>query len=546
MITGSGELIVNGQFASDLAGWAVSGNATWVGGVAQFGGAAYGGIEQALTTVVGQTYLVPVTVGGGPVTVSVGTVAGATDVYPATNLPVGAQAIQFTATRTTTYLKFYKGSTTPAGTVDEVSCRVANPDRSYKGKGLAVNGTLQRNPAATGADVVAWSGFTPANNLFQPHSSDLDFGAEDFYICGLINPTAANSDTVFVKGLTTPGLRLYHYNNALALRISDGVNAIAWDNRLPLNTWSHFVAQRNGNAISVSINGVESRGTYVSSGSSSVGSVSVNQPSYVGSNLTDYFKGALTMIRVGIGYIPPAQVKRMARDELLMIQAGAKCLLGGTSNVVAALDRDPITDRLAVGTGDGVSIFHGLRLVEYLDESMLSATTSDTVRSVSLRGGSLLVGTAAEVGFVGDALGGKEAIAVGGPRPVGGGFTARGVTTDASPLDLAPRVFVGERETVLVEARIIGRVVGAADTERLSYVRRATYYRDAGGNVTLQGSVQTLGTDTEATSTADATLQIDTASQTVSARVTGVASKRIAWAATFTVTRLSEETSYAA
>ncbi|QCO00442.1 hypothetical protein D3093_34895 (plasmid) [Azospirillum argentinense] len=145
-----------------------------------------------------------------------------------------------------------------------------------------------------------------------------------------------------------------------------------------------------------------------------------------------------------------------------------------------------------------------------------------------------------------DALPGKEAILTAGPRPVGAGFVARGFTTDATPLDLAPRVLVGERETVLIEARIVGRVYGAADTERLSYVRRATYYRDAGGNVTLQGSVQTIGTDTEVTSTADATLAIDTTVQTVSARVSGVASKRIRWEAIFSVTRISEETSYAA
>ncbi|UKJ74470.1 hypothetical protein [Azospirillum brasilense] len=174
----------------------------------------------------------------------------------------------------------------------------------------------------------------------------------------------------------------------------------------------------------------------------------------------------------------------------------------------------------------------------------MAATSSDTVRSVALRGGSLLIGTAAEVGFVGDALGGKEAIAVGGPRPVGAGFIARGLTTDGAALDLAPRVPVCERETVLVEARIIGRVTGAADTERLTYVRRATYYRDAGGAITLQGAVQPVGTDTEVTGGADATLAI--VGDWVAARVTGVSGKRIRWEATFIITRLSEETSYAA
>ena len=104
---------------------------------------------------------------------------------------------------------------------------------------------------------------------------------------------------------------------------------------------------------------------------------------------------------------------------------------------------------------------------------------------------------------------------------------------------------IGEREEVLIEARIIGRVYGAADSERLSYIRKGTYYRDAGGNVTLQGSVQTIGTDTEQTSGADATLAIDTTPQTVTPSVTGVAATRIVWTADVTVTRYSEGVQYA-
>ncbi|MBK4723567.1 hypothetical protein JJL56_32520 [Azospirillum sp. YIM DDC1] len=96
----------------------------------------------------------------------------------------------------------------------------------------------------------------------------------------------------------------------------------------------------------------------------------------------------------------------------------------------------------------------------------------------------------------------------------------------------------------MIEARLVGRVTGAADTERLTYGRRATYYRDAGGAITLQGAVQPVGTDTEVTGTADATLAIT--GDWVSARVTGVSGKRIRWEATFTVTRISEETSNAA
>ncbi|MBP2291052.1 hypothetical protein [Azospirillum rugosum] len=241
-----------------------------------------------------------------------------------------------------------------------------------------------------------------------------------------------------------------------------------------------------------------------------------------------------------------AQLARIEADDRPLFAYAAGMLLSGASSNVQGASRCSSTGRLRVSTDAGTTIFGGLVRTAF-HSTATTATTSNLHKAAALSGGTFLVCTTAQAAIVQDAVSGKELLLSGRPAKLpGGGFCARGVTADATPVDLAPRVLVGERETALVEARIVGRVYGAADSERISYIRRATVYRDAGGSVALQGSVQTIGTDVEATSSADATFQLDTAAQTVSVRVTGVSGKRIVWTAAITVTRISEENAHAA
>ncbi len=166
---------------------------------------------------------------------------------------------------------------------------------------------------------------------------------------------------------------------------------------------------------------------------------------------------------------------------------------------------------------------------------------ANNTAKVALEAGALMVGTTANAGVRRDAITGLDRMQAAPRAPFSPRrITARGVTTDATPLALAPRLHIGERETLIVEATIVGRVFGASDGQRIGYQRRATYYRDAGGNVARQGSVETIGTDTEVTSTADATLAHDTTAQTIAGQVTGVAATRITWAVTYEITRISD------
>ncbi|UKJ74471.1 hypothetical protein [Azospirillum brasilense] len=195
-ITGSGELITNGDFAGGTAGWtAVNGaSLSVISGRLRCmsSGTANAGAYQVLPTVAGRTYLLRIDVDASGYAGAVASVQVRQDGYLGLLLAesyvsaggVSGRLVQFTATSMTTAVWVFVQQSAAGAYVefDNISCNLAAPDRSYKGKGLIVNGTLQRNPVATGADVVAWSGFLASNYLQRPHDADMPFGAGDFYV----------------------------------------------------------------------------------------------------------------------------------------------------------------------------------------------------------------------------------------------------------------------------------------------------------------------------------------------------------------------------
>ena len=56
-------------------------------------------------------------------------------------------------------------------------------DRSVNENGLHSYGTINKSAVATGADLVAYSGFSATNYLEQPYNSALDYGTGDMYLC---------------------------------------------------------------------------------------------------------------------------------------------------------------------------------------------------------------------------------------------------------------------------------------------------------------------------------------------------------------------------
>lgn len=420
-------------------------------------------------------------------------------------------------------------------------------DRSYRAVSLNVVGTLSRAAVGTGNDVVAFSGFSASDYLEQPYNSLLDFGTGDFCIAAWANVAAINSTKHLVYrrlGTTGPLFMLREFGSGPTMQVSvgDGTTATAVGSgaNYTLGTWTQVIATRRAGVLELWVNGA-----LAGSAAATQNLTSVDSPLRIGAGDSGAFpftNSSLALLRISAYAPTPTQIARMYRDEAPLFDVGAKAFLGGTTSAVNDLAFSENSRILAVATTGGVSIYSGLRRVEYLSTGNLSpAMAANNTSRIALESGALMVGTTANAGVRRDAITGLDRMLTAPRAPFSPRMlTARGFTTDATPLSLAPRLFIGERETMIVQATIVGRVFGASDGQRLSYQRRATYYRDAAGNVTLQGSVQTIGTDTEVTGTADATLLIDTTAQTVTPQVTGVAATRIVWTARLEVTRISD------
>ena len=91
----------------------------------------------------------------------------------------------FTAASGTNALYFYANGITVNVTNFNIRA-VDDEDRSVNNNGLAVYGTITKSAVATGADLVAYSGWSTSNNLVQPYNSGLNFGTGDFSIIAWI------------------------------------------------------------------------------------------------------------------------------------------------------------------------------------------------------------------------------------------------------------------------------------------------------------------------------------------------------------------------
>lgn len=536
-------LVTNGDFATDLAGWAAGTGWAWSSGAAAKTAGVAANMTQSLSTAVGESYLICV-----DFTRTAGTLTIQGKSFTAAS---GKALVHFVATTSTTVLTI-AGNSTFAGSIDNVSVKAGDADHSYQQSGLEVVGTLSRSAVATGADLAAWSGFGGANYLTQPYNAGLDVGTGDFTVMMwvLIGLTGDNAILCERIGAGGNGWRLALNGTANAVPAISIVNsaevsqgAASVDNNatgsLKSTGWRHVVGLRRGGAMELWLDGIRYAGStgVVTNLTNTVATLRIG-------STTDQ---SCALLRIA-GYAPtPAQITRIFRDEKVLFQTNAKAFLGGTAaSTIRRPSRSRFDNSLAVPMSDGISILNGLERTERLTSASLApAMGGNDVRAVSMEGGILAIATTANVGVRRLAVTGMDRLLANQPgSPTPRICRAMGVTTDATPLSLIPAVLMGEREMLVITATITGRVSGGADSETLTYQRRATYYRDAGGNVTIRGAVQVIGTDTEVTSTADATLVIDTATQAVTPQVTGVAAKRIAWSARLDVERNTQENGY--
>lgn len=558
-VTGTGNLVVNGDFTTSMTGWTnQSATSAAVSGAAEItsaGVAGAPGIARTFTVVAGQTYTASARLerisGRQNVTLQLaGAAIGTTRTAGQTTVGWANVNFSFTAVSsgTLTLTLYENDAASSAGLsfrADDVTCTLVAADRSYIQRGLEVVGMLSRAVVATDAELVAYSGFSASNYLTQPSNAALAVTTGDVSFMGWVNVSsfAAAFPLASVQG--TDGLELGVGTGGFNFRLQSataGTNLTVTGTTTTTGQWAFVVGLRRAGVLEIWVNG-QREATLAAAGTmtNTPGALEVARSANA-SALT-----GIALLRIATYAPTPGQIQRMYRDERPLFAAGGKAFLGGASSAtVRQLSRSRYTNRLGVAMSDGLAVLDGLVRVERQTTGTLSpAMASNDVRAVAMEAGLTLIGTAANAGVRRAAITGLDLMAQNAPTPQASRiFRAQGATADATPLILSPRVFIRERELVVVRALITARVYGATDTESLTYERRATYFRDAGGNVTIRGSVQVVGTDVEVTGTADATLVIDTTAQTVAAQVTGIAATRLTWTVRFQVERTTQDSSY--
>jgi hypothetical protein len=254
----------------------------------------------------------------------------------------------------------------------------ATADRSVNNNPLTQNGTITAAPVATGADLMAYSGFSASNYLEQPYNPDLDFGAYtgtagtgDFSVMGwCYGPAASGTDTILHRASSggASSLRIVATGGQIGAYIGGG-GVQSSGVSMPLTSWVQFAVVKRSGVVEFYQNGVLiSSVANTNNVSGTDDTVEIGWSSSLGP-----FPGSLALLRVSATAPTAEQIAKIYNDEKVLFQPNAKATLTGNSDAVTALAHDPDTNLLHVGTSGGRSVFYGLRRV---NETATAVTTA--------------------------------------------------------------------------------------------------------------------------------------------------------------------------
>ena len=385
-VSGS-ELVTNGTFDTDTSGWSAgaSSTITYSSGVArlQLTGGSIGDYPKARTSLgtltAGKKYTVSIgsyiSVSGNNLRVKLNTDGGVSSdgqpdgtLYYNSATTITNFSFTFEADSSSEhFLWMYLRDTTgdSEATFDNISVRLAEEDRSANGNGLQVFGTVTKNPVATGADLMAYSGWALTNYLKQPPNADLTVNSDRTFVCWFKTSYTGNYSYLF----SLSGSTVFY---GLGVNITNGY-LYAYDNINNIDTTSTAVADGNWHCAAMVHAGGYKR-LYVDgklAGTFAVSDVTIDSDAnfylgvyYNGTNLDYNFSGgSLALARFSHTVPSPEQIAKIYEDEKVLFQENAQATLYGSSDAVTALAYDDTTELLHVGTSAGRSDFQGLRRV---------------------------------------------------------------------------------------------------------------------------------------------------------------------------------------
>jgi len=284
-------------------------------------------------------------------------------------------------------MRFIRSSGTT--TITDVEIRNAVPDRSVKSKGIGINGTITKTAVATGADLVAYSGFSASNYLEQPYNSDLDFGTGDFSVMGwttlsVLGGTKAIIGVGDLSGSNGGWLLGYQATGIFrvweAATTSHSINLISSTSIAPLNVWTHVCFSRTNGVMKISVNGVSE--SVVSDARTMTHTNAVLNIGISDNGAYPNDVGSLALWRISATAPTAAQILEIYNAERPMFTENANVTLHGTSDAVTALSFDDSNEELVVATSGGLSVFKGLIRVDEEDGNFTEVSQQGGMRIV--------------------------------------------------------------------------------------------------------------------------------------------------------------------
>jgi hypothetical protein len=381
-VTGS-ELISGGNFSNwstrGGAGFTVNGNGT--ASLSNGDATTDGWLDSpSFSTVNGKTYVVRIETSSDS-----GTGFGIYYNYGnGPNSYLFSRTFTFVANGGTTTLSLYRyNGHNGTSTLNSISVRLAEEDRSVNGNGLQVFGTITKTAVATGADLVGYSGFSTSNYLEQPYNPALAFDTGGYSIAVWVNRDSGSAlRYVYSRGTAdaSESIRLGIANSGVYFDYGNGSAYTQTNINFPNAVWTHILCTVNaGGKGKVYVNGIEQ--TYsVNNVAPSPLMNAANYTSLIGrhyDNNNDYvFSGDIALLRISATAPSEEQIAKMYNDEKHLFQTNAKATLYGTSNAVTALAYDDDTELLHVGTSAGRSVFQGLNRVDNTTDAVGAAISA--------------------------------------------------------------------------------------------------------------------------------------------------------------------------
>ena len=271
-------------------------------------------------------------------------------------------------------------------TIDDLVVRILpEQDRSVNNNGIAVYGSIVKEPVATRSDLVYYRNFSDSNYLYQPYNSHLDFGTGDLYIMfwayftqddaydDLIHRRAHNGSAYTGNGWF---IQMGNNNNITLKDSATGQSRAALDGDHGFGFWQHICFVRSDLRGFSYKNGRKTDNEYnwTENLTNTNAVLTIGRATISGGGDSD--KTRLALVRMGEGAPSPAQILKIYEDEKHLFAENAKCTLYGTTNDVKAIGYDNYNDILHAGTSSGRSEFNRLNRINNTTTAVTTAISA--------------------------------------------------------------------------------------------------------------------------------------------------------------------------